>query len=97
VRRSRRLVLLLSLSCGLTTACGGTGDSTRSQRPALPQFTTSDQPIVRIDAAPPIAPANVVAAIRVGERRGPGKRVARLRVDSGLKYPSTGVYRRSPE
>jgi cysteine synthase len=40
--------------------------------------------------------ANVVAAIRVGERLGAGKRVATLLVDSGLKYLSTEVYRRSP-
>ncbi len=39
--------------------------------------------------------ANVIAAIRVGERLGPGASVATLLVDSGLKYLSTGVYRRS--
>jgi cysteine synthase A len=38
--------------------------------------------------------ANVVAAIRVGERLGPGARVVTLMVDSGLKYLSTDVYRR---
>jgi cysteine synthase A len=37
--------------------------------------------------------ANVVAAIRVGERLGPGARVVTLMVDSGLKYLSTDVYR----
>ncbi|HET6159875.1 MAG TPA: cysteine synthase family protein [Dongiaceae bacterium] len=38
--------------------------------------------------------ANVVGAIRVGERLGPGARIATLLVDSGLKYMSTEVYRR---
>ncbi len=38
--------------------------------------------------------ANVVAAIRVAERLGPGARVVTLMVDSGLKYLSTDVYRR---
>lgn len=37
--------------------------------------------------------ANVVAAIRVGERLGPAARVATLLVDSGLKYLSTEVYK----
>jgi cysteine synthase A len=38
--------------------------------------------------------ANVVAAIRVGERLGPAARVVTLLVDSGLKYLSTDVYKR---
>jgi cysteine synthase A len=38
--------------------------------------------------------ANVIGAIRVGQRLGPGARVATLLVDSGLKYLSTEVYRR---
>ena len=38
--------------------------------------------------------ANVVAALRVAERLGPGKRVVTLMCDSGLKYLSTDVYRR---
>ena len=38
--------------------------------------------------------ANVIAAIRVGQRLGPDARVATLLVDSGLKYLSTDVYRR---
>lgn len=38
--------------------------------------------------------ANVLAAIRAGQRLGPGARVATLLVDSGLKYLSTDVYRR---
>lgn len=38
--------------------------------------------------------ANVVAALRVAARLGPGKTVATLLVDSGLKYLSTDVYRR---
>jgi cysteine synthase A len=38
--------------------------------------------------------ANVVAAIRVGERLGPAARIVTLLVDSGLKYLSTDVYRR---
>jgi len=38
--------------------------------------------------------ANVVAALRVAERLGPGARVVTLMVDSGLKYLSTEVYRR---
>ena len=38
--------------------------------------------------------ANVIGAIRAGERLGPDARVATLLVDSGLKYLSTDVYRR---
>jgi cysteine synthase A len=38
--------------------------------------------------------ANVIAAIRVGQRVGPEARVVTLLVDSGLKYLSTDVYRR---
>jgi len=38
--------------------------------------------------------ANVLAAIRLGERLGPEARIATLLVDSGLKYLSTPVYRR---
>jgi cysteine synthase len=37
--------------------------------------------------------ANVIAAIRVGKRLGPGATVVTLLVDSGLKYLSTDVYR----
>jgi cysteine synthase A len=37
--------------------------------------------------------ANVIAAIRIGERLGPGARVVTLMADSGLKYLSTDVYR----
>jgi cysteine synthase A len=37
--------------------------------------------------------ANVVAAIRVGERLGPDAKVVTLMTDSGLKYLSTDVYR----
>ena len=36
--------------------------------------------------------ANVVAALRVAERLGPGRRVATLACDSGLKYLSTDLY-----
>jgi cysteine synthase len=39
--------------------------------------------------------ANVVAAIGVGERLGPGAHVVTLMVDSGLKYLSTDVYRKT--
>jgi cysteine synthase A len=39
--------------------------------------------------------ANVVAALRVAERLGPGKTVATLIVDSGLRYLSTDVFRSS--
>jgi cysteine synthase A len=39
--------------------------------------------------------ANVVAAIRVAQRLGPGARVVTLMIDSGLKYLSTGVFRHS--
>jgi len=39
--------------------------------------------------------ANVVAALRVAERLGPGARVVTLMADSGLKYLSTDVYKRS--
>lgn len=37
--------------------------------------------------------ANVVAAIQVAKRLGPGAKVATLMADSGLKYLSTDVYR----
>ena len=39
--------------------------------------------------------ANVVAAIRLGARLGADARIATLLIDSGLKYLSTGVYRRA--
>ena len=39
--------------------------------------------------------ANVVAALEVGRRLGPGARVVTLLPDSGLKYLSTDVYRRA--
>jgi cysteine synthase A len=38
--------------------------------------------------------ANVIAAIRVGQRLGPNATVATLLVDSGLKHLSTDIYRR---
>ena len=38
--------------------------------------------------------ANVIAALRVAERLGPGAKVVTLMADSGLKYLSTDVYRR---
>jgi cysteine synthase A len=38
--------------------------------------------------------ANVVAAIQMAERLGPGAKVVTLMADSGLKYLSTDVYRR---
>ncbi|HKD11597.1 MAG TPA: pyridoxal-phosphate dependent enzyme, partial [Thermoanaerobaculia bacterium] len=38
--------------------------------------------------------ANVVAALRVAERLGPGATVVTLMADSGLKYLHTDVYRR---
>lgn len=38
--------------------------------------------------------ANVLAAIQVGKRLGPGKKVVTLMCDSGLKYLSTDVYKR---
>lgn len=38
--------------------------------------------------------ANILAAIQLGWRLGPGARIATLLVDSGLKYLSTDVYRR---
>ena len=39
--------------------------------------------------------ANVVAAIRLGRRLGPGATVATILVDSGLRYLSTDVFRAS--
>jgi cysteine synthase len=39
--------------------------------------------------------ANVIAAIQVAERLGPGATVVTLMADSGLKYLSTDVFRRS--
>ena len=41
--------------------------------------------------------ANVMAAIAVGRRLGPGATVVTLMADSGLKYLSTDVYRSQPE
>ena len=38
--------------------------------------------------------ANVVAALRVAQRLGPGATVVTLMIDSGLKYASTDVYRK---
>jgi cysteine synthase A len=38
--------------------------------------------------------ANVIAAIQVAERLGPGSQVVTLMADSGLKYLNTDVYRR---
>jgi cysteine synthase A len=37
--------------------------------------------------------ANVIAAIQVAQRLGPGAKVVTLMVDSGLKYLNTDVYR----
>ena len=39
--------------------------------------------------------ANVIAAIRVAQRLGPGRTVVTLMADSGLKYSSTDVFARS--
>ena len=39
--------------------------------------------------------ANVVAALRVAARLGPGATVVTLMCDSGLKYVSTDVHRRA--
>ncbi len=39
--------------------------------------------------------ANVIAAIQVGEKLGPGAKVVTLMADSGLKYANTDVYRRA--
>jgi cysteine synthase A len=39
--------------------------------------------------------ANVIAALRVAERLGPGATVVTLMVDSGLKYLNTDVYKRA--
>jgi cysteine synthase A len=41
--------------------------------------------------------ANVVAAIQIAERLGPGAKVVTLMADSGLKYLSTDVYRCSED
>ena len=38
--------------------------------------------------------ANVIAAIEIARRLGPGKKVVTLMADSGLKYVNTDVYRR---
>jgi cysteine synthase len=37
--------------------------------------------------------ANVIAALHVAERLGPGAKVVTLMVDSGLKYLNTDVYK----
>ena len=42
------------------------------------------------------AGANVIAAMQIGQRLGPGATVVTLLPDSGLKYLGTDVYRRSP-
>lgn len=39
--------------------------------------------------------ANVIAAIRVAQRLGPGAQVVPLMADSGMKYLITDVFRRS--
>jgi len=39
--------------------------------------------------------ANVVAAMRMAKRLGPGRTVVTLLVDSGLKYLSTELYTRA--
>ena len=39
--------------------------------------------------------ANVIAALQVAERLGPGATVVTVMVDSGLKYLGTDVYRRT--
>ena len=39
--------------------------------------------------------ANVIAAIQVAQRLGPGRKVVTLMVDSGLKYLGTDVYRKA--
>jgi cysteine synthase A len=39
--------------------------------------------------------ANVIAALQIAERLGPGAKVVTLMADSGLKYLSTDVYRRT--
>jgi cysteine synthase A len=36
---------------------------------------------------------NVIAALRIAERLGPGATVATIMIDSGLRYLSTDVYR----
>jgi cysteine synthase len=41
--------------------------------------------------------ANVIAAIQVAERLGPGRKVVTLMVDSGLKYLNTDVYGGRPQ
>jgi len=41
--------------------------------------------------------ANIVAALRIAERLGPGAKVVTLMVDSGLKYLHTDVYRTKGE
>jgi cysteine synthase A len=40
--------------------------------------------------------ANVLAAIHIGRKLGPGATVATLMCDSGLKYLSTDVFRSAP-
>jgi cysteine synthase len=37
--------------------------------------------------------ANVVGALRIAERLGPGATVATIAVDSGMRYTSTDVFR----
>jgi len=41
----------------------------------------------------PSTGANLVVALRLAERLGPGRRVATLQVDSGLKYLGGATYR----
>ncbi len=60
-------------------------------------FTKHGSPDVlelrEVEKPTPSSGADVVAAIRVAERLGPGAKVVMLMADSGLKYLSTDVYR----
>lgn len=41
----------------------------------------------------PSTGANLTVALRLAERLGPGRRVATIHVDSGLKYLAGALYR----
>lgn len=52
-----------------------------------------DTSLLRLRRVVPPDSANVIAALAVAERLGPGAKVVTLLADSGLKYLSTDVYR----
>ena len=79
--------------------CGSRRSSTRSSPSRRPTPRQMARRLAREEAlfAGTSSGANVVAAIRVGERLGPLARIVTLLVDSGLKYLRTELFRRRAE